>query len=110
MACAGRIKNVSPVPAQICACFDGAIANAPMLELSILSNTGLHVIPASSVLKIPPEAAPTKHIMGLPGSPTTAIARLPSGPIKRKCNFENRELSYCWENAKTCRSEKNKTS
>jgi hypothetical protein len=46
-------------------------------------------MPPSIVLKIPPEAAPTYDTSGLPGSPTTAMARFPSGPINRNERFLN---------------------
>src|SRR5579859_5323490 len=63
IASAGRIRKVSPVPAHTCCGSDGATARAPMDELSMLSKIGRHVMPASSVLKIPPEAAPTYAIV-----------------------------------------------
>src|SRR5690349_14946273 len=80
IACAGLMRNVSPVPAQTWLGLDGAIARAPIDELSWLSNMGAQVSPASSVLKIPPLAAPTYDTMRLPGTPATAMLRLPSGP------------------------------
>src|SRR6185437_9595492 len=59
IASAGRIKKVSPVPAQTCRGLVGAMASAPTAALSVLSKMGCQVTPASSVLKIPPDAAPT---------------------------------------------------
>src|SRR5687768_2371341 len=58
-----------------------------MDESSVLSNTERQLTPPSSVFHTPPDAAPTYDTLGLPGSPATAIVRLPSGPMKRKRRF-----------------------
>ena len=59
MAWAGRMTNVSPVPAHITLGSDGAMAKADTDEADWSSKTGVQFTPPSRVRQRPPEAAPT---------------------------------------------------
>ncbi len=50
--------QVSPVPAHTMLGLDGATASEPMDDTGWSSKMGLQVVPASSDLKIPPDAEP----------------------------------------------------
>src|SRR5213078_414139 len=95
------MKKVSPVPAQSTLCAEGAIASAPIACAGSLSNTGRQCTPPSSVFQTPPDAAPMYATSGLPGSPTAAIARFPSGPTKRKWRRVHSVVSACCAAAQT---------
>jgi len=58
-----------------------ATASEPMDATASESKMGSQWIPPSLLLKMPPDAAPTYQMFGLPGTPATAVARLPSGPM-----------------------------
>src|ERR1700739_2324855 len=75
-----RIKD-SPVPAQTIFGSLSATASEPMDATGAESKMGFQWMPPSVLLKMPPEAAPTYQMFGFPGTPATAVARLPSGPI-----------------------------
>ena len=63
---------------------DGATAIAPIDPVSNeLSETFVHVLPASSVRQTPP-ALPMKKLCGRPGTPVTVVERPPrEGPTIR---------------------------
>jgi hypothetical protein len=76
----------SPVPAQMMFGSDGAIARSPIeSDVPCASKTGFQVTPLFTVLKIPPEAAPTKMVEGFPTTASTSSMRPPNaaGPIWR---------------------------
>src|SRR5882762_6936651 len=75
--------NDSPVPAHTMFGSLAATANEPMDATGSESKMGSQWIPPSVLLKMPPEAAPTYQMFGLPGTPATDVARLPSGPTYR---------------------------
>src|SRR5579859_6369934 len=77
-----RMKD-SPVPVHTIFGSLGATASEPMDATGSESKIGSQWIPPSVLLKIPPEAAPTYQMFGLPGTPATDVARLPSGPMYR---------------------------
>ena len=52
-------RKVSPVPAQTTLGSDGAIASEPIEDTGWSSKTGCQETPPSTVLKMPPDAAPT---------------------------------------------------
>src|SRR5260370_42550596 len=58
-------------------------ASEPMDATGSESKIGSQWIPPSVLLKMPPDAAPTYQMFGLPGTPATDVARLPSGPMYR---------------------------
>ena len=78
------MMNVSPVPAHTSFGAVGAIANDPIDCASMSSKVGRQFTPPSSVFHTPPDAAPTSATIGSPGTPTTAMALFPSGPMVRK--------------------------
>ena len=53
---------------------------------------GFHVVPALSVLKTPPEATATYHVLRLTGSTATSVMRpdINAGPILRSFKPETR--------------------
>jgi hypothetical protein len=75
--------QASPVPTHTMFGSDGAMAMAPMDWAGWSSKVGLQLIPPSVVFQTPPEAAPMKETIGSPGTPTTAEARFPGGPMCR---------------------------
>ncbi len=78
------MSQVSPVPAQTTLGLDCDTASAPTAETSSWSNTGCQLTPPFSVFHMPPEAAPTYMMAGLPATPAAAAARFPYGPTKRQ--------------------------
>src|SRR5258708_17160312 len=89
--------NDSPVPAHTMFGSLAATANEPMDATGSASKMGSQWIPPSLLLKIPPDAAPTYQMFGFPGTPATAVARLPSGPIYRyfSCPYTSGLLGAC---------------
>src|SRR3569623_3055664 len=63
--------QLSPVPTQMFFALLGSLAIAPIDCTACLSNTGLNVVPPSSLRHTPPDAAPTKIVV-LPPSLTAA--------------------------------------
>src|SRR5205814_8876712 len=55
-----------------------ATASEPMDATASESKIGSQWIPPSLLLKMPPDAAPTYQMFGLPGTPATAVARRPA--------------------------------
>src|SRR5271169_219121 len=75
--------NGSPVPAHTMFGSLAATAREPIDATGSESKMGSQWVPPSVLLKMPPEAAPTYQMFGLPGTPATEVARLPSGPMYR---------------------------
>src|SRR6476620_1150983 len=84
---ASRIAQASPVPAHTWCGLDCDTASAPMACTGMESNTGRNVLPLSLDFHTPPDALPTYHVFGSPGTPTTAAMRPPdAGPSIWKRN------------------------
>src|SRR5262245_29808250 len=64
---------------------DGAMAMSPMVETASLSKTGSQVVPLLTVFQTPPEATPTKTMLGLESTTAKSSMRPPmiAGPISR---------------------------
>src|SRR4029077_14221819 len=77
-----RMKD-SPVPAHTMFASLAATASEPMDATGSESKIGSQWMPPSVLLKMPPDAAPTYQMFGLPGTPATDVARFPSGPMDR---------------------------
>src|SRR5216684_3686692 len=89
--------NDSPVPAHTMFGSLAATASEPMDATGSESKIGSQWIPPSLLLKIPPDAAPTYQMFGLPGTPATDVARLPSGPMYRylSCPYTSGLMGGC---------------
>src|SRR6266481_8152760 len=89
--------NDSPVPAHTMLGSLAATASEPMDATGSESKMGSQWIPPSVLLKIPPDAAPTYQMFGLPGTPATDVARLPSGPMYRylSCPYTSGPIGGC---------------
>src|SRR5260370_41588728 len=72
-------------------------ASEPMDATGSESKIGSQWIPPSVLLKMPPDAAPTYQMFGLPGTPATDVARLPSGPMYRylSCPYTSGLIGGC---------------
>ena len=64
--------NASPVPAQTTFGSEAATASAPIDATCWPSKIGVQWTPPSSVLKMPPDAAPAYATLESPGTPATA--------------------------------------
>src|SRR5215468_9499381 len=82
----------SPEPTQTMEGSEGAIAMSPMVETPSLSNTGSQVVPLFTVFQTPPEATPTKTMLGLDSTTAKSSMRPPmiAGPISRN----SRDLNF----------------
>src|SRR5260221_6710090 len=89
--------NDSPVPAHNMFGSLAATASEPMDATASESKMGSQWIPPSLLLKMPPDAAPTYQMFGLPGTPATDVARLPSGPMYRylSCPYTSGLMGGC---------------
>ncbi len=89
--------NDSPVPAHTMFGSLAATASEPMDATGSESKMGSQWIPPSLLLKMPPDAAPTYQMFGLPGTPATDVARLPSGPMYRylSCPYASGLIGGC---------------
>src|SRR6202007_1531408 len=89
--------NDSPVPAHTMFGSLAATASEPMDATGSESKMGSQWIPPSVLLKMPPDAAPTYQMFGLPGTPATDVARLPSGPMYRylSCPYTSGLIGGC---------------
>src|SRR5579862_681971 len=81
----------SPEPTQMMEGSDGAMAMSPMVETGSLSKTGSQVVPLLVVFQTPPEATPTKTMLGLDSTTAKSSMRPPitAGPISRKSRALN---------------------
>src|SRR5215469_1379627 len=70
---------------------EGAMAMSPMVETLSLSKTGSQVVPLLVVFQTPPEATPTKTILGLDSTTAKSSMRPPmmAGPISRNSSDLN---------------------
>src|SRR5246127_3407020 len=82
----------SPEPTQTMEGSEGAIAMSPMVETASLSKTGSQVVPLLTVFQTPPEATPTKTMLGLDSTTAKSSMRPPmiAGPISRN----SRDLNF----------------
>src|SRR4029077_5439988 len=74
-----------------------ATASDPMDATGSESKMGFQWIPPPVPFKLPPDAAPPYQIFGFPGTPATAVARLPSGPMYRylSCPYTSGLIGDC---------------
>src|SRR5215469_753435 len=81
----------SPLPTQTMEGSDGAMAISPAVETPSLSKTGSQVVPLLMVFQTPPEATPTKTILGLLSTTAKSSMRPPmtAGPISRNSSDLN---------------------
>src|SRR5439155_22205303 len=82
----------SPEPTQTIEGSDGAMAMSPMVETASLSKRGSQVVPLFTVFQTPPEATPTKTILGFDSTTAKSSMRPPmtAGPISRN----SRDLNF----------------
>src|ERR1051326_6393060 len=68
------------------------MAMSPMVETDSLSKTGSQVVPLLTVFQTPPDATPTKTILGLDSTTAKSSMRPPmtAGPISRN----SRDLNF----------------
>src|SRR5689334_13481779 len=81
----------SPEPTQTMEGSEGAMAMSPMVETDSLSKTGSQVVPLLVVFQTPPEATPTKTMLGLDSTTAKSSMRPPmtAGPISRNSRALN---------------------
>src|SRR5215472_19122560 len=75
----------SPEPTHTTEGSEGAMAMSPMVETSSLSKTGSQVVPLLTVFHKPPEATPTKTMLGFDSTTAKSSMRphMNAGPISR---------------------------